>query len=173
MNKRRLLNLPRTSQNELCRQFLWLKALIEDERPDHVQVLSVSVFDHWLSREEACELLEDVPPFEQKRRDALHADFCKALVTATFALSFTFRGRKDNRLIFRKFTSETALVNYCTPHGARTLKHRQFQIALPDLDCVFLESWDDTNHIFFTETTAIPLVQRLARENGLYVLSRG
>lgn len=173
MHKRRLLNLPSIEQKNLCLQFPWLKALISDERPEQVQALSVSVFDHWLSREEACDLLEGVPPSEQRRRDALHADFCKALVAATPVLSFTLRGRNDDRLLFRKFTSLTVAEKYCTPHGARTLKHRQFQVALPDLNCVFLESWDDTNHFFFTETTASRFVQQLANENGLYVLSQG
>jgi hypothetical protein len=171
MHKRRLLNLRNSEQLKLCRQFPWLKDLIEDERPDHVQVLSVSVFDHWLSRNEACELLENVPLSEQQRRDALHAKFCAALVKEASVLSFVFRGRKDDRLVFRKFKSTYDLERYCTPHGGRTLKHRQFHVVLPDLKCVFLESWDDTNHFFFNEPAAVSLIQRLAASSGLYVLS--
>lgn len=173
MQNRRLLNLPILRQEELRRQFPWLRDLIEDKRPDHVQVISVTVFDHWLSRDEASALLENVPPFEQDRRDALHASFCKSLVATTQVLSFVFRGRRDERLVFREFTSKNALERYCTPHGGRTLGHRQFQVALPELHCVFLESWDDTNHFFFTEPTAINHIQQLAEKCGLYVLSHG
>src|SRR4051812_34556328 len=101
MHNRRLLNLPYSRQEALRRQFPWLKELIEDERPDHVQIVSVTIFDHWLSREEACALLENVPPNEQSRRDALHANFCRMLVATTPAFSFVFRGRRDDRLVFR------------------------------------------------------------------------
>jgi hypothetical protein len=173
MQNRRLLNLPIFRQEELRQQFPWLRELIEDERPDHVQVVSVTVFDHWLSRDEACALLENVPTFEQSRRDALHASFCKSLVATTEVLSFRFRGRRDDRLVFREFTSKDELARYCAPNGGRTLGHRQFQVALPELNCVYLESWDDTNHFFFTEPTAINYIQQLAEKSGLYVLSHG
>lgn len=65
--------------------------MYEAERPAEVQVLSVTVFDHWLSREDACNLLENVSPAEQWRRDALHAKFCASLVADTPVLSFVFR----------------------------------------------------------------------------------
>lgn len=173
MQNRRLNSLPISRQEELSRQFPWLRKLIEDERPDYVQVISVSVFDHWLSRDEACALLENVPPLEQLRRDILHASFCKLLVATTPVLSFVFRGRRDERLVFREFVLKSELESYCTPHGGRTLGHRQFQVALPDLNCVYLESWDDTNHFFFTEPSSINQIQRLAEKCGLYVLSHG
>ncbi len=171
MNKRRLLNLPRVRQSELSRQYPWLKKVHECERNyPNVQVLSVSVFDHWLSREEACEMLENVSSVEQARRDALHADFCARLVAGTEVLSFIFRGRRHDRMVFRKFTTKAALANYCTPHGGRTLGHRDFHVVLPELNCAFYESWDDTNHFFFTKPATTDLVFEWARQSGLYVL---
>jgi hypothetical protein len=145
----------------------------ETERPAEVQVLSVSVFDHWLSQEEASDLLENVSPVEQTRRDALHAKFCSLLVAGTAALSFVFRGRLKDRPVFREFTSVQALSKYCTPHGGRALGHREFQVALPELDCVFYESWDDTNHFFFTKPTAVDTISEWALQSGLYILRHG
>mgnify|MGYP003606969521 CR=1 FL=1 len=173
MHKRRLLNLPKNRQDELRQQFSWLRKVHEAERPAEVQVLSVTVFDHWLSREEACDLLENVSTVEQRRRNALHAKFCASLVVDTTALSFVFRQRAKDLLVFREFTSDEALANYCSPHGGRTLGHRQFHVALPELDCVFYESWDDTNHFFFTKPTAVGAISKWASQSGLYVLSHG
>lgn len=171
MHKRRLLNLPKNRQDELRLQFPWLKEVHEAERPTEVQVLSVTVFDHWLTREEACHLLENVSPAEQARRDALHAKFCALLVAGSTALSFVFRRRHKDRLVFREFRSVEALSKYCSPHGGGTLGHREFHLALPELDCVFYESWDDTNHFFFTKPTAVSAISEWAKQSGLYILS--
>ena len=171
MQKRRLRNLPAVRQRELARQFPWLKALVEDERPKGVQILSVTVFDHWLSRDEACALLENVSSQEQQRRDELLANFCGLLIAATSVLSFTFRGRTDDRLLFREFASQDALFKYCTPGGGRTLKHRHFSVVLPELNCVFMEGWDATYHFFFTEPTAVDSVTQWAQKSGVYALA--
>lgn len=173
MHKRRLLNLPENRQDKLRLQFAWLKEVHEAERPTEVQVLSVTVFDHWLTCDEACHLLENVSPAEQARRDALHAKFCALLVAGCTALSFVFRRRQKDRLVFREFTSIEALSKYCSPYGGRTLGHREFHVALPELDCVFYESWDETNHFFFTKPTAISVISEWAKQSGLHVLSHG
>ena len=173
MNNRRLQNLPASRQAELRLMFPWLKHVHEAERPTDVQVLSVSVFDHWLSREEACEFLENVSSIEQARRNALHADFCALLVASTPVLSFVFLRRKHDRLVFREFLSKEALSRYCMPNGGRTLKHRHFYVALPELDCVFYESWDDTNHFFFTNPRAMNSITSWAQKSGLHVLNHG
>ena len=48
MSRRRLRNLPHARQVELCRLYAWLRNVHECERDSDVQVVSVSVFDHWL-----------------------------------------------------------------------------------------------------------------------------
>lgn len=171
-HKRRLLNLPEKRQAELRLQFPWLREVHRNEKPSEVQILSVSIFDHWLTREEVevNDLLLDVLPAEQSRRDALHANFCNLLVTNTSVLSFVFRGQKRDKLVFRRFASSEALSKYCTPHGAKTLKHREFCVALPELDCVFYEGWDDTNHFFFTKPTAVGVITEWALQSGLHLL---
>ena len=118
-------------------------------------------------------MLENVSPTEQARRDALHAGFCAALINRTEVLSFAFRGRRRDRLIFREFISKEALSSYCTPNGGKTLRHRQFHVVLPELACAFYESWDDTNHILFRGAELAQLILELASKNGLHVLPNG
>jgi len=166
---RRLLNVSRNRQQELQSIYPWLHSVHEKEDTD-VQMLFVSVFDHWLTREEACDLLERVPPNEQSRRDVLHANFCARVVRETETLYFIFRRRHQNLLVFRRFTSNAPLLAYCTPHGGRTLGHRQFHVALPELRCAFYEHWDDTNIFYFTDSIGMQRIAEWASDCGLHIL---
>jgi hypothetical protein len=166
---RRILNVSLDRQRELARVFTWLHGVHENSK-DIAQILSVSVFDHWLTREEANTLLEGVSPQEQQRRNSLHAAFCSRLASETEVLSFTFRRRKKDRLVFRRFASPATLSSYLRPNGGGTLGHRQFHVVLPQLGCAYYESWDDTNHFYFSVNTDMSLVSQLANECGLHVL---
>lgn len=168
---RRLVNLPENLQAKLRCQYPWLKAVAWNEQhPKNLQGMAITVFDHWLSRNEADELLENVPPDEQVDRDARHAKFCALLVAETPVLSFRLSRRKHDRAIFRRFTSPEALYEYCTPNGGQTFGHRQFQVVLPELGCVFFESWDDTHHFYFTNSAALGPIYKWAGQCGLHLL---
>ena len=171
MKMRRLLNVTKERQRELQSIYSWLRTVHENEEKD-TSVLFVSVFDHWLTRDEACALLENVPPKEQLRRDTALADFCSRIVCETEVLSFALRGRKRDRLIFRRFTSSAPLSAYVTPNGGKTFGHRHFYVALPELRCALYESWDDTYQIYFAEPAGMDVIARLAKAAGLYTLSR-
>lgn len=174
MQKRRLFNLPEIRQAELRREYPWLKAVAWDEaHPNNLKGMAVTVFDHWLSREEANRLLEHVSPEERANRNARHARFCALLIARTPVLSFVFRRRTKDRVKFRQFTSQEALTKYCTPSGGHTLGHRQFQVVLPELGCAFFESWDDTHHFYFTNPVAIEPLRDWVGQCGLYLLEHG
>ncbi len=172
MPQRRLRNLPPARQTALRRDFPWLRAVAWDETPlpSNLKSMSITVFDHWLSREEANRLLENVPPDEQLDRQARHAKFCALLTAQTQVLSFAFRRHAKNRSVFREFTSAQALTAYYTPHGGPSLRHRMFQVVLPELQCAFFEGWDDTHHFFYTQPAGIDRIREWASWCGLYVL---
>ncbi len=109
MSNRRIVNVPKARQRDLAAQLPWLMEVDNNARPENVQILSVSVFDHWLSHEEACEKLENVPAAEQRRRDMLLADFCSRMFASTEVMSFAQRGRQCRRIIFRRFLSEEVI----------------------------------------------------------------
>ena len=171
MSGKRVVNVPKARQEELTRQFPWLMSVDLKAEGDKVQVLSVSIFDHWLSEEEGSVQLENVPAQEQARRDALLADFCARMTDATEVLSFVQRGRRDRRIVFRSFASNAALAAYCRPNGGKTLGHAHFHVVLPELDCALYESWDDTYHFFFTKPAAVVAARGWAEKSGLFLLS--
>lgn len=170
MSHRRLLNVPRHRQQELAARFAWLPRVHENEKGPEVQVISVSVFDHWLSPEEACQLLEAVSPDERKRRDTLMESFCKRMIAETEVLSYVLRGRKKDRFVFRTFNSRDALTAYCRPNGGSSLGHREWHVVLPELACAFLESWDDTCHFFFVSPGIEQKARHWAAQSGVHIL---
>lgn len=140
MSQRRIVNLPKTRQRELAAQFPWLMDVYLDQHRPDVHMVSVSVFDHWLSREEACAKLENVSIDEQARRGAVLADFCARLSAATEGMSVAQRGRQFRRMNFRRFLSGADASEFCRPDGGRVLGHRHFHVVLPEFHCAFTEA---------------------------------
>lgn len=170
MSNRRIVNVPKIRQRHLASQFPWLMDVDLNERRVDVQMLSVSVFDHWLSREEACEKLANVPPHEKVRRDALLADFCSRMIAATEVISFAQRGRQCRRIIFRRLLSKAVAAEYCRPHGGRVFGRSHFRVVLPEFQCALYEGWDDTYHFYFTQPGIVEAAHGWASQSGVYLL---
>lgn len=170
MSNRRIVNVSKTRQRDLAAQFPWLMDVDRNQRRADVQTLSVSVFDHWLSREDACDKLENIQVDEQVRRDALLADFCARMIAETEVLSFVQRGHQARRIIFRRFLSKEVTSEYCKPGGGKVFGHRHFRVVLPELGCAFYESWDDTYHFFFTRSGIEEAARIWASQSGVHVL---
>ena len=171
ISNRRLINVSRKRQGELGGQFSWLRGVHENEERADIKMLSVSVFDHWLSREDGSRLLENVLKEEQTRRDRLLEDFCIKMTGDTEVLSFAMRGRKKDRPVFRAFKSKAALTSYCRPNGGKSLGHRHFYVVMPELGCAFYESWDDTYHFYFISPEIEIAARNWAAQSGVYLLS--
>lgn len=169
-SKRRLKRVPKAREHELRRQYLWLSGCYRKEPASSIKKLAVSVFDHWLSRDDACRLLENVSQAEQRRRDALLSSFCESMSRDTEVLSFAMRGRNKENCIFREFTSTAALTTYCTANGGRELGHRHFHVVLPEFGCAFFESWDDTYIFYFHSPAVETRVVEWAKNADVHVL---
>lgn len=175
---RRLFNVPRVRQDALSTQFSWLPSIELGETPSGVHMLWVSVFEHWLSREDACSLLENTPSEEIWRRRQLLKRFCEEMVSSTEVLSFAMRGHCKHRPVFRAFRSKEETSNYCKPNGSEMFhyprrcgfRHRHFRVALPEFGCTFNESWDDTYHFYFTSPGIKEAALEWTRRSGVYIL---
>jgi len=139
---RKFLNLSKNRQVELNTKFPDLfKLYCVDETP-HYNKVAISVFDHWLTREE---FQEDYPDQEEKlRRDKLLHNFAKVMSQNTEVLNFKFKGKWERCLpSFRKFNSQEA---------------------------VYFESWDYTNIFYIQNDNVIPQIKKWANESGVYCL---
>ena len=169
---RRFRNVDHADQKRLASQFYWLRDVARQEPELAANVLSVSVFDHWLSEREALELLSDVSVAEQSARNKAHASFCSLVAEYTKVLSFARRGLKANRIVFREFTSNTALESYFTPSVISQSVQGRFWFVLPEWNCVYCEGYDDTNHFFYPREGSPPPVESLVEKSDLFLLQQ-
>ena len=169
---RNFINLSDEKQIELSKQFPDLLKLSCVEETPKYTYLAVSIFDHWLGREDSIKFLNDVPKDEQTRRNNLLYSFSKKLTQNTEVVNFKFRGKwKRSYPLFRGFTSVKAIEKYLEPSMSHTNKGF-FRIILPDLGAVLFESWDDTNVFYFRDSSKISLVKEYAAECGVFCLER-
>ena len=169
---RRFKNADKAKQIELTAQFPDLYKLQCVEETQAYTYGAVSVFDHWLDRKEAAELLENVPTKIQKQRNnALHI-FSKKIASEFEIFNFKFNGKWGScRPLFRHFTSTKAAFDYLTPATCYSSSYF-FRIVIPEINAVFFESWDDTNVFYLRDPSAAKTIKPLAQECGIHYLEK-
>ena len=134
--------------------------------------LAVSVFDHWLTRDEFDSYLGNVSDEEQKQRNEALYSFSKKVINGTRVVNFKWAGFKNKQgPKFRSFTSEESKFEYFSPAVDYSNKPL-FLSVLPDLDIIFLESWDDTNIMYLKDISVKPQIEKWASESGVYCLDK-
>ncbi len=74
-------------EKELLSIFQNIDKVLDMEETETYTQISISVFNHWLSEEEAFEQLNQVPAKEQQKRDAKHFIFSKLLIFCALQFS--------------------------------------------------------------------------------------
>lgn len=172
LKMRRFRNLSKSRQKELSIQFPDLYKLVCFEETPHYSYLAVSVFDHWLTREEGSALLENVSEIEQEKRNSALYSFSRMIASETEVLNFKFSGKwRSCSPLFRSFSSEQAKLEYLKP-AISVPEKRFFQVLLPEFGAVFLENWDDTNILFLRDKSVEERVRTLATACGVYCLKK-
>lgn len=161
---RNLTNIQKPEQERLIKAFPNLVNLICDIDPYDYQKIFVSIFDHCLSREEATDLLDDVPPEEQKRRNDTFIKFNKLLIQSTACYKVTLKGIKKDRVQFKRFNTEEAGLEYMKPSS-----WPHFIIALPEYEAIYHQSWDDTVIFYYINNKVTEYIENLATKSGLHV----
>lgn len=88
---RKFLNVSKQRQKALEQQFPRLIDLAQVNETKEYTYLAVSIFDHWLNRDEAMELLGDLDASEIVRRASIFESFNHLLSEQTEILTFRFR----------------------------------------------------------------------------------
>ena len=88
---RKFINLSKDRQEELTSNFPELFKIYCFEDSSHYKKVAISVFDHWLTREE---FQNDSPSKEEhlRRNKSLH-NFAKVMASKTEVLNFKFKGK--------------------------------------------------------------------------------
>lgn len=137
---RRFLNVSKQRQKELEAQFPNLIDLVQVNETTEYTYLAVSIFDHWLTREESMDLLADLDRNEIERRTSIFDEFNQLLLEKTEVLTFRFRGMNGDKPKFKSFVSKQAQSSYI-----RQTDMGMYKTVLPELNAVYFEGYDDTN----------------------------
>lgn len=170
---RKFQNLGKMEQISLLDMYPELDKVVAVEDTDKYQYMAISVFDHWLKEDEAFDLLSDVPEDEQLQRDRKFDLFSEKIIENTEVVNFTFKGRWSKaRPVFRKFTSNVCKINYMKSASNYVSSNFFFKVALPELEALYFESWDDTNVFYLRNEKHAELIESWANECGLYRLNK-
>jgi hypothetical protein len=165
-------NLPKHEQTKFKVKFINLDKVCAVEDTPTYTYLAVSVFDHWLTRDEFYSYLGNVSDEEQKLRSAALYSFSKKVINGTRAVNFKWAGFKNKQEPkFRRFTSEKSKLEYFLPAVDYSNK-ALFLSVLPDLDIIFLGSRDDTNVMYLKDISVKPQIEKWAAESGVYCLDK-
>ena len=168
---RNFKNVSLTKQKALSEAFPeLLNFYVCTEVADYKQV-SVSVFDHWLSQEEAIKRIDNSSSIQCDNNNELLHKFIVSLAQSTETYVVKLRGRNtDKKATFREFTSHSGMVNSLIPKHHFSADTHRFVLVLPQLNLVYFESSDFTHHIYFKREEDLESVSKLANENGLSII---
>ena len=169
---RKFKNLSKHGQAQLEDQFIDLDKVCAVEDSPAYTYLAISVFDHWLTRDEFNDLLVDVSDKEQKLRNEALYSFSRKVIAETSVTNFKWAGlRNKQKPRFRNFTSEKAKLDYFLPSIGFSDKPF-LSVVLPDVSVICIESWDDTNIMYLKDISVRPQIEKWAAESGVYCLDK-
>ena len=166
--KRNLQPVDKNLAAEIWAQFPELQAIKKND-PNSMSRVAVSVFDHWLRDESEWHLMDCFSGAERERRDKLFREHWSLIFDATPVYTLRYRGRwqKKEKLVLKRFSEKEFFME-----RSRILMNRspsQF-VVLPEFDCIYAASWDDTNVLYYHDRNAAEPILKFARKVGLHSL---
>ena len=166
-----LLELDKENQERLLNVFPNIVDVTSGVDGHGYKMLSVSVFDHWLTEEEAMGLLQNVSNTLDAQRKSLHYCLNKKIVTSVNAVSFDIHDVEARVLpIFMGFSGPDTACEYVVPSNYDISTEFYFRLAMPDLRCLYFEGSDYTNHLYFQQEADVVNILKFAAQCGLSVL---
>lgn len=155
---------------EIHHQFPYLRGILEMESDGGMLKLAISIFDHWLDDEAEWHLMNCFGGSERRERERKWMAHWTALFDLTPVYTIRSRGRWPHkcRLVLKRYSSRDGFLQRSRPDVCRSPS--QF-VVLPELGCIYVEGWDDTNVVYFHEPKKIKPLLALAAATGLHVLS--
>ncbi|MFC3532705.1 hypothetical protein ACFOLG_10970 [Vogesella facilis] len=167
--EKRLRTLPKAEAEAMLAQFPAL-AHVRENGDSGMARLAISVFDHWLRSSHEWPLLDCSHGPERIARDRKWQAHWQALFDASEVYTVRPRGRwpHKQRLQLKQYRDRAFFLQQCRFNPL--LAPRQL-VLLPEFDCIYCESWDDTNVAFFHSRDKVQKLVDLAQACGLHCLS--
>ncbi len=139
----------------------------EYEKLDEWNFLAITVFDHWLSRDDAIRYIDNCNSDEQKYFDCKWEKF-NELLTSDLS-PYLVKYRSLGRVVFKEPKSTGLLVKRL---GLISENQPFITLALPELRAVYEQYYDNTHLLYFESQDKIEPLLKIVKKSGLYALSR-
>lgn len=129
----------------------------------------ISVFDHWLTKDEADALIFiDHDLNELKRRREKYETVIKELYNST--ATYLWRYKRNNRIFIQKPLTCNDLLRKCDFNNLWSESGRRYSFILPELSAIYNEEWDWTNIIWYRDIEKIKPILDIAEKVGLHII---
>ena len=149
-------------EKELISIFKNISKVLEMEENETYSQISISVFNHWLSEEEAFEQLNQVSANKQLERNAKHFVFSELLIKKFKVFGYIYL-KKTEETRFVEFISDRELLKYMK-QGSR------FYIVIPEIESIYTYGFDDTNHLYYKNKNVLEQIEPLIKHASLYLI---
>ena len=167
---RSFVNLSKPETLRLNNQFPEILDLVRLEQVDAYNHYSVSVFDHWLSPEEAKIEIDQISFKKIESHNEKLFKLVTGLAGQTDTYLIKFLGRKKSQITFRKFLSQKGLDRSVKPKNHLISDSFRFILLLPELETAYFEGSDFTHHFYTKNNNGKEVFQKMAKSNNLYIL---
>lgn len=165
------ITFDQNSQERLLEVFPDLLKVTSGVEGHGYKMLSISVFDHWLTPEEAACLLQGVSTDIDSQRKSSHYCLSKKITTTLDAVTFKIENSGTKPYpVFVGFKSPAAAYKYVKPGDYNISDRFYFKLAIPNLRCIYFEGSDYTNHLYYQQESEISAILEFAEQCGLFVL---
>jgi hypothetical protein len=168
---RKFKNVPKSKQNSLSKEFPELLSLYVCEDDAAYKKVSVSVFDHWLNKEEAIKYIDSATAIQEiENNNSLH-NFSISLArsTETYLVKMLDKNTK-RKAAFKEFFYELGMENSLIPRHHLSSDTSRFVLVHPQLNAVYFEGSDFTHHIYYKHEKSLEFISKIANETGLSII---
>ncbi len=163
-------NVSFEKQIELQNQFSAIDELFDDYNKFGYKNASISVYDHWLTREEAEEQLDKISDALQIKHNIKLHSFCCNLTNEVTSYLVKFKGRYKNKVVFKEFLSSSGREKSIIPLEYNYGDKWRFVIVFPSLNLVYFEGCDFTHHFYYRDKSGFKVIENIAKQSGVHVL---
>jgi len=135
---------------------------------DQYHEVAISVFDHFLLRNEVSQIFID-DNFEELeiRRNKLES-FVKSLFELTKI--YLWRYKRHDKIYIYKVSSLKYLQNVCNIQNQVSNTVENYSLIIPEFSCVYDEGSDWTNQLYYKDRVQIKPIIDLVQSSGLHIL---
>lgn len=137
-----------------------------DDEGDYQKII-VSVFDHWMTREEFVDY-DDVDYDTLMERRRKFENFITKLYNNTRC--YLWKHKRHNRVFIYQATSIEQVLNKCDIKNQTHMSANHYAILLPEHAAVYTSEFDWTTILWFRDEKKIQPLLNLIKESGLHVL---